>query len=254
MRLGLVSGILVSATLLTGGWAVAQPPLADTRSTLEQWFEANQLISKTKTDWRADKELLERTIDLHERELQAIEEQMSGISTNNTQVEKERLETEATLAASQEALDAARTFASGFEAAIQKLVPRLPGPLRDILKKDLARIPADPVNTRMLAAERMQILVGLLNEMDKFNNALNVFSERRKNTNGEEIAVETVYVGLGAAYFVNESGDFAGMGSPGPDGWEWNIKPELAPTVREVLMVYRSERTAQFITLPVVIR
>jgi hypothetical protein len=37
-------------------------------------------------------------------------------------------------------------------------------------------------------------------------------SEKRKNDRGEEVAVESVYVGLGAAYFVNQTGDFAGAG------------------------------------------
>ena len=61
----------------------------------------------------------------------------------------------------------------------------------------------------------MQVLVGVLNELDKFNNAVNIFSEKRKNDQGDEVAVETVYVGLGAAYFVNDADDFAGMGLPG---------------------------------------
>jgi hypothetical protein len=100
----------------------------------------------------------------------------------------------------------------------------------------------------------MQVLVGVLNEIDKFNSALNVFNERRKNAKGEEISVATLYVGLGVAYFVNESGDFAGAGAPGPNGWEWAIKPGLGATVKEALLMYRNERTAQFVTLPVAIQ
>jgi len=70
------------------------------------------------------------------------------------------------------------------EAFQGRLDRALAAPLQDILKKDLARIPADPTNTKMLAAERVQTLVGILNEIDKFNNALNVFSERRKTAMG----------------------------------------------------------------------
>ena len=33
--------------------------------------------------------------------------------------------------------------------------------------------------------------------------------------------MQTLYVGLGAAYFVNETADFAGVGTPGPNGWQW---------------------------------
>jgi hypothetical protein len=61
-------------------------------------------------------------------------------------------------------------------------------------------------------------------------------------------------VGLGAAYFVNEANDFAGAGSPGPNGWEWASRPELAPAIRQVVKIYRNEHAPRFVSLPAVIR
>jgi hypothetical protein len=148
----------------------------------------------------------------------------------------------------------AREFASGFEARVRKFAAQVPTPLQDILKPLLARLPADPANTKMLAAERVQVLVGILNELDKFNNGVSVFNEKRKNAKGDEVAVQTVYIGLGAAYFVNEAGDFAGTGAPGANGWEWTVKNEIAPSVQEVVKIYRNEKTARFVTLPAAIR
>ncbi len=66
--------------------------------------------------------------------------------------------------------------------------------------------------------------------------------------------METVYVGLGAAYFVNQAGDFAGIGLPGTRGWDWKSAPELAGPVKEVLKIYRNARPAKFISLPREIR
>jgi LysM repeat protein len=234
--------------------AYAETPLAETRSTLEKWVETKQLISKTKSDWQTDKETIGQTLQLFERELKVVEEQMSKISTNNTQVEKERAEAEALKKSSAESLDRARQFAAGFESQLRKLTPQLPAPLQEILKPLLNRVPTDSASTRMTVAERTQTIVGLLNELDKFNNAVSVFGEKRKNQKSEEVAVETIYVGLGAAYFVNSANDFAGTGAPGSAGWEWTIKPELAPPVREVIQIYRNERPAHFVPLPVVIR
>jgi hypothetical protein len=116
------------------------------------------------------------------------------------------------------------------------------------------RLPADPSDTKMLAAERVQVCVGILNELDKFNNGVNLFSEKRKNGAGEEVAVETVYVGLGAAYFVNDAGDLAGVGAPGANGWEWTLKPEIAPEVQQAIRIYRSEHAPAFVKLPVTLR
>jgi hypothetical protein len=246
--------LLVLAIALSASPAFADGALTETRSTLEKWVETRQLISKTRADWQTDKETLEQTIALYERELKSIDEQQSKVSTNNAQVTKEMAEAEALKQSSAEANEAARQFAVGFEAKLKAMAPKLPVPLQDIIKKDLARLPADPANTKMLAAERVQACVSVLNELDKFNNGVNLFSEKRKNSAGEEVAVDTLYVGLGAAYFVNDAGDFAGTGAAGPNGWEWSVKPEIAPAVRTAVKVYRSEHSPTFIKLPVTIQ
>jgi septal ring factor EnvC (AmiA/AmiB activator) len=254
MRVTQTRNILLLLAAVLSMPVLAEDSLTDARSTIEKWVETRQLISKTRGDWQADKDTLEQTIALYERELKSIDEQRSKVSTNNTQVAKEMAEAEALKESSTAALDQAKTFATKFEGQLKATAPQLPAPLQDIVKKDMVRIPEDPANTKMLAAERVQVCVGVLNELDKFNNAVNVFNEKRKNQKGEEVAVQTLYVGLGAAYFVNDTADFAGVGAPGKNGWQWTIKPELAPTVAEALKIYRNEQTARFVTLPVTIQ
>ncbi|HWN97630.1 MAG TPA: DUF3450 family protein [Methylomirabilota bacterium] len=250
--------IVAASCLLTWAWAghaQSDKKLSDARTALEKWVETRQLISKTRADWQADKETIQQTIVMLERELKGVEEQFTRLSTNNVQADKERLEAEALLKSSDDGIAPAQQFASEFEGQIRAVLPRLPDPLKDSLKPLLARLPAEgATNTQMKATERVQVLLGLLNEMDKFNNAVNVFSEKQKNDQGGEVSVETVYVGLGAAYFVNDAGDFAGTGSPGATGWEWINQPKLANHVREVIRIYRNERPAKFVSLPAVIK
>jgi len=225
-----------------------------TRTTLEKWVEVRQQIGRTQTDWEADRETLHQMSALLGRELQVVGEQAAKLSTNSVQVEKERLQAEESLQAANEHLEKVRQFAANFEGQIPQLIPRLPAPLQDLLKPWLNRLPADPASTKMTAAERIQVIVAILNELDKFNNGLTIASEKRRNDQGEEVAVETIYVGLGTAYFVNDAGDFAGLGSPGAGGWEWTARPALAATVREVIRIYRNERPARFVSLPATIR
>lgn len=234
--------------------SAAEDRLTATRSTLEKWVETRQLTAKTKADWQADKETLEQTIQLLERELKGVEEQRSKLSTNNAQVRKEWAEAEALKKSSNEMLDRGRQFATGLEDQLKKLAPQLPAPLQETLKPLLNKFPTDPAAAKNSVAERIQVCVGMLNEVDKFNNAVTVASERRKDSQGEEVSVETVYVGFGAAYFVNDAGNFAGTGAPGPQGWVWTNKPEIAASVREVVRIYRNERPARFVPLPAVIR
>jgi hypothetical protein len=252
MRFATVFPVIVSAVTILSCFG-AESSYAEARTTLEKWVETRQLISKARADWQGTKETLQQTVALFERELQGVQEQSSKLSTNNTQIDKERREAEGTKAAAEESLDRARQFASNFEAQIRLLLPQLPSPLQDTLRPVVLRMPAD-ANTKMTAAERLRVLVGILNEVDKFNSSVSVFNEKRRNNKGEETAVETLYVGLGAAYFANETGEFAGTGNPGAKGWEWQIQNGLGPSIRETIRIYRNEQPAHFVSLPATIR
>ncbi|MFO1487245.1 MAG: DUF3450 family protein [Verrucomicrobiota bacterium] len=246
---------LVGLALLWSISVQGESTLGEARSVLERWVETRQLISKTRSDWQTDRETLEQTIQMYERELAALDDQLSKISTNNTQVVREMAEAAALQKSSNETLDSVRQFATGLEGRVTRFAPQLPTPLQEILKPQLARLPADPANTKMLPAERMQVLVGFLNEVDKFNNSINVFyTEKRRNAAGAEVAVQTLYVGLGAGYFVNEAADFAGVGAPAAAGWEWAAAPGIAPDVQEAVKIYNNKKAAQFVMLPAAVR
>ena len=247
-----VLGLTLALVLASGLGRAAG--LEEARTALEQWVKTRQVISQTQTEWSAEKETLGQGLELLQRELQTIETQFAGVSTNSVQVDKERLQAEESLQASQAALQRIEQFATALQQEVTQLLPRLPAPLQDLIKPFLNRLPVATAATRVTGLERVQALVGALNELDKFNNSVSVFSEKRKNAQGAELSVQTVYVGLGAAYFVNETGDFAGTGSPGPDGWEWTVKPELGGAIQEVLRIYRNEKPARFIPLPARIR
>jgi len=67
---------------------------------------------QTRSDWQSDKESIEQSIALFERELKGVEEQMSKLSTNSSQADKERAQTEAAIKASNDSLEPAQKFAA----------------------------------------------------------------------------------------------------------------------------------------------
>ena len=233
----------------------AESPLVEVRTVVEQWVQTRQLISRTQADWEAEKEMLVQTKALYERELAGIETQMSKVSTNSVQVDREREAAEKDLKESVETLDHATGVMAGLEARVRAMTGRLPSPLVETMQPLLARLPEEGKPTKVSVTERVQTVVSLLNEIDKFNNAVGIYSEKRANGKGEDVSVETVYLGLGSAYFVNQTGEFSGSGSPSEKaGWEWIADPSLAAPVREVIRIYRGERTATFVPLPVTLR
>ena len=61
-------------------------------------------------------------------------------------------------------------------------------------------------------------------------------------------------IGLGQAYYVTVSGDRAGVGSPGDDGWTWTANDALAPDVQMAIKVLKSEEKPTYVSLPAAVQ
>ena len=121
----------------------AESPLVEVRTVVEQWVQTRQLISRTQADWEAEKEMLVQTKALYERELAGIETQMSKVSTNSVQVDREREAAEKDLKESVETLDHATGVMAGLEARVRAMTGRLPSPLVETMQPLLARLPEE---------------------------------------------------------------------------------------------------------------
>ena len=248
MRTGIRMTLLLAGAVASVG---ADVSLTETRATLEKWVQARQLAARQQADWRLEKETLEATAALYERELKTLQEQLAAAAESGVQTGTERTDLEKQLASleSQEARAAA--LAGELEASVRRLAPRFPEPLREKVAALLARIPAEGQEARGSSGERLQAVVALLGEADKFNGAVHVVSELRRNPQGEEVQVRTLYLGLGQAWFVDATGSYAGTGVPGVAGWEWTARGDLADTVTRAIAMYENTQPVAFLGLPV---
>lgn len=225
-------------------------PLAMARETVVQWVQTRQLISETRTGWESDRETMGQTKVLFERELALVQDKLSKVSTNSSVADAERLSAEAELKKHADALEAAKKLVAELEGQVRQIIPLLPPPLLATAKPVIDRLPADSAATQAATTERLQSVVALLNEIDKFNNAVTVMPEKRANAQGEEVAVDTLYLGLAGAWFVDATGTVAGQGAPSATGWQWKLQPEIAPQIRDAVAIYRSQKPAAFVALP----
>lgn len=249
MRLGAL-GVLVFGVGSIGAGVTAESAITAAKTAFEQWVQTRKTISQTRADWQADKALLEQTLALLERELAQVREQQAGVETNHAAVMAQRAELEALRARYQAGTATVRTRVADLEARVRRLEPVFPPALRASVQPLLNRLPADTANTHAPLVPRVLALVTLLNEVDKFQNAFSVAEETRPGPDGREYAVQVLYAGLGQAWFVNQAETFAGMGVPGPNGWQWTVRNELASEVARAIRRYRNELPADFSTLP----
>ena len=143
----------------------------------------------------------------------------------------------------------------GMERQALALMARFPDPLKDRTSNVRLRIPVKKEDLRgRSAAERMQNVVAMLNEADRFNSAITLAIEVRKDDEEKDRQVQVLYLGLGHAYYADQGGLFAGVGVPGIEGWTWTVNAGLGSKIRDVIDIYENEQKAEFIPVPVNIK
>lgn len=227
--------------------------VATTRATLEQWVATRSLVSKEARDWQLKKEAVTSRMDVIKREIVALQKRTAEAESNLAAAEQKRRE----LLAESEVLAAtAKTLAERvvqLEQRLLGLLPRLPQPLRDKVAPLTQRIPAKDaaVPPTLSLGDRYAAVVGVLNEVHKWNREITVTSEVRQQPDGSSVEVAVLYAGLGQAWYVSANGKVAGSGSATADGWIWRAANETGPQVQRAIAVWKNEQPAAFVGLPV---
>jgi hypothetical protein len=225
-----------------------------TRATLAKWMETQQVISREKKDWQTAMEVLEQRISLIEGEIAGIESRMSGTQGSITELDRKRMEmVRHNDELKQASAELVKTIGS-LEARTVAMLASLPEPLLERVSPLARRIPRTPAATELSLSERFQNVIGILNEVNKFNRDIMVASEIRRLPGGESAEVKVLYLGLSQAYFVSPNGDIAGIGQAGDEGWEWIQANELAGRISQAIAIIQNEAVPAFVPLPVEIR
>lgn len=229
----------------------AQTQIDEARNILKEYVETRQIISEERSNWKTEKAILTDTVSLLSNELERIEAEIANLEDSATAADEERQ----TLADQRDELKAGSDAVIGnigeLETQLKAIVQRLPEPLTDTIQPLVRRLPDNPAETKLSLGERVQNVVGILSQADKFNTTMTLTSETQELDNGKLVQVSTLYWGSAIAYFVDDSGDYAGFGIPSEGGWEWTQLDDAGPEIRELLSVYDgSADTIKFVKVP----
>ena len=162
----------------------AENKLQDTRDVLDQWVETKQIISEERADWRLEQSILKDSQSLLDNELARLTQALADLEASATAADEDRTQ----LAAEKDLLKAASSVVEanigGLETKMKALVTSLPQPLVDKIKPLMRRLPDDPNNTKLSLGERVQNIVGILSQADKFNTTITLSNETREIADG----------------------------------------------------------------------
>jgi hypothetical protein len=242
---------MVVLVLFPALWCRAEDGDVSSRDTLDRWIEAKTLLSRERQDWRLGKQVLEDRIALGQSEIAALREMTEAAQATVGAADEE-------FAGLENRNDGLKTAMAGLvedvarlEVRVQGLLARSPAPIRQRVKPLSRRIPVDPTETGIALSERFQNVVGILNELNRFNSEITEANEVRVLPDGSRAEVTVLYLGLGQAYYCNEMSGVAGIGQPGEKGWTWEARDDLVEEITQAIAVFRNEKRAVYVVLPV---
>lgn len=251
MKKKILFGLGLSMTLCV---SFAQDKIDTTRETLQQWVETQQILSETKSDWALEKSILHDSEKVLTSQLEGLNAALEELDATATAADLQRTEFAAEKALLAEASAVVEANVAALETQMKAIVKTFPEPLVEKIKPLIRRLPKDSKNTKRALGERVQNIVGILSQADKFNGTITQISESREVNGGRVVEVRTIYWGLGGAFYVDTAGEYAGVGFPGADGWEWTKIDGVGPQIKRLLDVYEGSETIQFVEVPVNIK
>jgi hypothetical protein len=226
----------------------------DVAEMLTRWQEIQLLIGEERRNRKLGLELLNSEVEMLSDEIASLTERLEADQSSIAEADTQR---EELLAQNEELKSVAGEFEESirvYEARLKALLPGLPAPLSARIEPVAKNLPEDPENTEQSLAARFVTILGILNEVDKFNQEIHVEVELRDLGNGASAEVTVLYLGISRAYYVTNDGLNAGVGVPSPEGWTWTPDSSIAPQVALAIAIQRNEKPAAYVQLPLSIQ
>lgn len=223
----------------------------DVQTSIERWIDTNRIISETRRDWASEQTLLIQEAKLLELELAELERKGERLAKLNEQAYLERAEAISRNSQYAELMNYLEMKANALERKVLKIVPAFPKPLQDRIASSMVKIGVRPEDEKQMSVSaRMQALVSIISETEKFNHELTLVHEMRTVEAGKPVQVRVLYWGLAGAYAVSPSGEIAQVGHPGFEGWIWEDQPGFALQIAQLIRIREGTIEAEFIQSP----
>ena len=219
--------------------------IKDTHKIIEEWIETKLIISEETAKWESEKAALTDLQDALSQEIEQLDKSLEMFQKEETTIEEERSKLTARREAAQKSTRNIFDELEKLRSEIDSIFKILPTPLGNKLITFREKLEDQDLPLR----KRLEIAVSILQSVHLFNRSVTM--ERIEFTlEGKSREFMVIYFGLGAAYFVNESGTIAGYGKSNDEGWEWTRMDSLAPEVSNGVDLMKNRALPSFLELP----
>ena len=224
--------------------------IKETQQIIEEWIDTENLISEESTQWKSEKATLLDLQDALTQELLELQEKLKLYEDEASGAAQQRSEL---MERKEKAENTTRSLIRGLqniEQQVAEIFSYLPTPIVERLSPFREKLEEGPRKGRLTLRQRVETIVSLLQSIHLFHRTVTL--ERQEFTLDDEKSREfmVLYFGLGAAYFVNESGTVSGYGLPSDSGWIWTRKDDIAREVTTGVQMMNNRAMPRFLELP----
>jgi hypothetical protein len=205
-------------------------------SASNKWREQQSALQNEKRLLQSQRKTLQNELDRRKSELSARQNELQSIQQNQASL-------------NQTLTNQGRLVAES-ETRLQTLLPQLPPPLVTQLEPMLSGLSETPLTPQNFGS-RLKNTLEVLALIEQFDRDLHHSRLILADPSGEKREMDVLFVGLSLAYAVPPQQNLGGIGRPGPAGWTWQWQADASPAIRRALAIYRKERPAEFVQLPV---
>lgn len=242
---------LVAFALTAPLLATEEPTLKELDALVGRWIGLRTTIAEEQREWDARQNQWNAEIKLLSQESAMLDSEMEIFSGAASAEEQERAKLLARKHAMTAELDKLKAALDAAELEMKAWKIRLPESLRlplDPLFKALPETQADA--DKLEITKRVQTIVALYTQIENLQYGFHCTSEMLDVGNGERRQVDVIYVGLSRAFAVSLNNEWAAVGIPGSNGWNWQAHSEHADSVRSAIVVFNRQKAAELVRLP----
>ncbi|MFM7052641.1 MAG: DUF3450 family protein [Planctomycetota bacterium] len=231
--------------------AEVEQRIGTVREVLDRWVDTRRVIADEEREFALAKDMLAARIDLVQRDIDGVRGKVKEAEASITEADRRRDELVAQSDRLKTTSESMQRTIEDMERRTRALLARIPDPIRERVKPLSQRVPAEGAESKLALAVRFQNVIGILNEVNKFNREITMTSEVRQLPDGSSAEVTALYIGIAQGFYVNGAGTVAGIGGAGADGWTWRPANDAAPRIAAVVAILKNEQPAEFIELPI---
>jgi len=219
-------------------------PVASVRQAVSDWARIRAETVRLETTWESERPLLESTLKTMQERAQSLQGEKQTLEATSADG---RRTIEALIrenAGSQASLDAASARLQEISGQLVALRSSLPPRLSRALELPYRSLAAPDLGP----GERMQLIMTVLNRCAQFNNVI-TYDEEPLELPGQSEArlLEAIYWGASHAYALDRTDHKAYFGAPRAGRWSWELLPDGAGDVADLIAIYREKADPRFV-------